>query len=147
MPKIALYLRLSVDEASSDESNSIINQRHLLSRYLDQSPEFQTFQREEFVDDGFSGTSTNRPAFQRLMADVKSGTIRHIIVKDLSTQEYIKITQTKDEWFYVESCFSYIRDGSKVDIDAYKLSHKFYKCDQLDGLIACLDMIKKKYNL
>lgn len=71
----------------------------------------------------------------------------YIIVKDLSTQEYIKITQTKDEWFYVESCFSYIRDGSKVDIDAYKLSHKFYKCDQLDGLIACLDMIKKKYNL
>ena len=50
MPKIALYLRLSVDEANSDESNSIINQRLLLSRYLDQSPEFQTFQREEFIE-------------------------------------------------------------------------------------------------
>ncbi|CKL75989.1 site-specific recombinase [Streptococcus pneumoniae] len=73
MTKIALYLRLSVDEADTDESNSITNQRYLLNNYLDQTPEFKNWERLEFVDDGFSGTSLKRPAFQRMMADVKAG--------------------------------------------------------------------------
>ncbi len=49
MSKIALYLRLSVDEASADESNSITNQRVLLNQYLDRIPEFHHFQRIEFL--------------------------------------------------------------------------------------------------
>lgn len=84
MSKIALYLRLSVEEHGTDESNSITNQRYLLNAFLDQTTDYQSFQREEFVDDGFSGTSTNRPAFQRLMTAVKSGDICCIIVKDFS---------------------------------------------------------------
>ena len=52
MPKIALYLRLSVDEATADESNSITNQRILLNQYLDRTPEFHPFKRIEFIDDG-----------------------------------------------------------------------------------------------
>ena len=91
MSKVALYLRLSVDEADKDESNSITNQRYLLNHYLDQTPEFKNWERLEFVDDGFSGTSLNRPSFQRLMAAVKVGPIRHILVKDLSRvmREYL----------------------------------------------------------
>ncbi|HGA1288232.1 TPA: hypothetical protein ACIRIK_001944 [Streptococcus suis] len=54
MTKIALYLRLSVDEAETDESNSITNQRYLLNHYLDQATEFKNWERLEFVDDGLA---------------------------------------------------------------------------------------------
>ena len=101
---MALYLRLSVDEDGTDESNSITNQRYLLNQYLDQSSDFNHWERLEFVDDGFSGTSLNRPAFQRLMADVKSGIIRHIIVKDLSRfmRDYLELGN------YLENIFPFL---------------------------------------
>lgn len=156
MPKIALYLRLSVDEANSDESNSIINQRLLLSRYLDQSPEFQTFQREEFVDDGFSGTSTNRPAFQRLMADVKSGTIRHIIVKDLSRfmRDYLELGN------YLENIFPFLgvrfialndqydsktseMNGLEIDVPFRNLLNDFYAKDVSEKVKSAMNTMKR----
>lgn len=57
----------------------------------------------EFVDDGFSGTSLNRPAFKRMMADVKVGTIRNIIVKDLSRfmRDYLELGN------YLENIFPF----------------------------------------
>ena len=156
MPKIALYLRLSVDEANSDESNSIINQRLLLSRYLDQSPEFQTFQREEFVDDGFSGTSTNRPAFQRLMADVKSGTIRHIIVKDLSPfmRDYLELGN------YLENIFPFLgvrfialndqydsktseMNGLEIDVPFRNFLNDFYAKDVSEKVKSAMNTMKR----
>ena len=104
MSKMALYLRLSVDEDGTDESNSITNQRYLLNQYLDQSSDFNHWERLEFVDDGFSGTSLNRPAFQRLMADVKAGIIRHIIVKDFSRfmRDYLELGN------YLENIFPFL---------------------------------------
>ncbi len=140
--KIALYLRLSVDEAETDESNSITNQRYLLNHYLDQATEFKNWERLEFVDDGFSGTSLNRPSFQRLMAAVKVGTIRHIIVKDLSRfmRDYLELGN------YLENIFPFLgvrfialndhydsltseQNGLDIDVPFRNLLNDFYAKD------------------
>ena len=94
MSKIALYIRLSVEDMiKTDESESIINQRAYLNDYLDKNEEFKNFTREEYVDDGYSGTNENRPAFQRMLEDVKKNNIQTIIVKDLSRfmRDYITL--------------------------------------------------------
>ena len=77
----ALYLRLSRDDGSDAESNSIGNQRELLRRYAKEH-HFRVF--DEYVDDGWSGTNFDRPSFQRMMEDVEAGKVATILVKDLS---------------------------------------------------------------
>lgn len=58
MSKIALYIRLSVeDQMKKDESESIINQKYFLNDFLDRNHEFKSFQREEYIDDGYTGTN------------------------------------------------------------------------------------------
>lgn len=70
---IGTYYRLSLaDEdvgADKAESNSIQGQRGLVEGYIMARPELATEPRQEYVDDGYSGTSTSRPAFQRLIQD------------------------------------------------------------------------------
>lgn len=82
---LALYLRLSKeDEDMVDESNSITNQRYILRRFVEQRPEFGSYEIKEYVDDGFSGKNFERPGIQNLLEDVKSGRVYGIIVKDFS---------------------------------------------------------------
>ena len=86
----ALYCRLSRDDELQGDSNSIKNQKAILSKYASEhgmpNPQF-------YVDDGYSGTTFNRPDFQRLMDDVNSGRVRTIIVKDMSRlgRDYLKV--------------------------------------------------------
>ena len=77
----ALYCRLSRDDELSGESNSIKNQKLILSKYA-QDNKFQNIQF--FVDDGYSGTTFTRPAFMEMMELAESGKIGTIIVKDHS---------------------------------------------------------------
>lgn len=85
---IGTYYRLSLaDEdvgADKAESNSIQGQRGLVEGYIMAHPELATEPRQEYVDDGYSGTSTSRPAFQRLIQDAQGGKVKTIIVKDFS---------------------------------------------------------------
>lgn len=76
------YLRLSREDGDKLESDSIKNQRELIKEYLAQHQGLNLV--DEYVDDGYSGTSYDRPSFKRLIEDVKSGKINCIIVKDLS---------------------------------------------------------------
>ena len=77
--QVAIYLRLSqedMDKRTSqikDESNSISAQRLLITRHLDQNPSLCNFLRLEFCDDGYTGTSFNRPEFSRMIELVKRG--------------------------------------------------------------------------
>ena len=93
---IGTYYRLSLaDEdvgADKAESNSIQGQRGLVEGYIMARPELATEPRQEYVDDGYSGTSTSRPAFQRLIQDAQDGKIKTIIVKDFSrfARDYIE---------------------------------------------------------
>ena len=80
--KIALYIRLSVNDKKV-ESNSIENQRLLLTKYAE-NMEIQNSKVLEFVDNGYSGTNFERPAMQELLELVKSYQINCIIVKDFS---------------------------------------------------------------
>ena len=77
----ALYLRLSRDEEAKQESNSITNQRQILSGYATQHGYQIT---GEYVDDGVSGTSFNRPGFQEMLSDITEKKINMVICKDLS---------------------------------------------------------------
>lgn len=77
----ALYERLSRDDEAEGDSNSIINQRLIVLQYAAKNG-FQVV--SEYVDDGWSGTSFERPAFQQMMEDVEKKGINCVLVKDLS---------------------------------------------------------------
>ena len=75
----ALYCRLSRDDESQGDSNSIVNQKLILQKYADENG----FQNTRFyVDDGYSGANFNRPAFEQMMDDMSNGDIAVIITKD-----------------------------------------------------------------
>lgn len=77
----ALYCRLSRDDELNGESNSIINQKAILSKYAEENG----FRNARFfIDDGFSGVSFSRPGFMEMMDAAESGEIKTIIVKDHS---------------------------------------------------------------
>ena len=77
----ALYCRLSRDDEQLGESNSIKNQKSILSKYAKDNHFINT---KFFVDDGYSGTSFTRPAFMEMMELAESGKVGTIIVKDHS---------------------------------------------------------------
>ena len=82
--KVGIYIRLSREDEEKEkyqESESIGNQRTLLMQYIRQN---KLNFISEYVDDGVSGTSFDRPAFNRMIADIESGKINMIITKDLS---------------------------------------------------------------
>ena len=93
---MATYYRLSFadEDVGTDkaESNSIQGQRGLVEGYIMARPELAAEPRQEYVDDGYSGTSTSRPAFQQLIQDAQDGKIKTIIVKDFSrfARDYIE---------------------------------------------------------
>ena len=77
----ALYCRLSRDDELAGESNSIKNQKLILSKYAEDN-KFQNI--KFFVDDGYSGTTFTRPAFMKMMELAENGQVGTIIVKDHS---------------------------------------------------------------
>ena len=77
----ALYCRLSQEDMLQGESNSIKNQRMILQKYAEDHG-FRNI--EYYVDDGYSGANFNRPDFKRMMADIESGKVATVIVKDQS---------------------------------------------------------------
>ena len=87
--KTAVYIRLSDEDNNVDgiikaESNSVAAQRILIRDYIQRNNLSALSDTLEYVDDGFSGTNFQRPAFRRMMDDAKRGEIGCIIVKDFS---------------------------------------------------------------
>jgi DNA invertase Pin-like site-specific DNA recombinase len=80
--RAALYIRLSKEDGDKAESYSITSQREILKEYLKLHPDIKLY--DLYIDDGWSGTSFNRPGFMRMMEDVYSGAVNCVIVKDLS---------------------------------------------------------------
>ncbi len=78
----ACYERLSQEDKLEGESNSIVNQKKILEKYC--RDHGYTAIRHYDEDDGYSGTNFNRPGFQRMLADIKAGKIKRVIVKDMS---------------------------------------------------------------
>lgn len=102
----ALYCYLSQDDLLAGESNSITNQKEILLKYAKDNgfpdPQF-------YVDDGWSGTTFQRPDFMRIVRDMEDGKIGIIVTKDLSrlgrnylkTGEYIEIIFTDNNVRYI----------------------------------------------
>lgn len=93
-----MYIRLSREDGDKQESESISNQRNILQRYVKEND--LNFIKE-YVDDGVSGTTFDRPGFNELLQDIEKGTINMVITKDLSRlgRDYIKTG------FYIEDYF------------------------------------------
>ena len=77
----ALYCRLSRDDGTDGDSNSIVNQKKLLKQFAKDNGFHNT---KFYIDDGYTGTNFNRPGFQKMIEDVELGYISAVIVKDLS---------------------------------------------------------------
>lgn len=100
----AAYVRLSKEDSALDslqkaESNSITNQKQLIISYLKDKPEINLVSIR--VDDGYTGTNYDRPAFQLMMEDIKAGRVNCVVVKDLSRfgREYIHAGKYIDRLF------------------------------------------------
>ena len=114
----AIYIRLSVEDGDDkEESNSISNQRQLLNDFVKQNMELSVY--DYYADDGYSGTSFNRPEFQRMLADMKLKKFNTIIVKDLSRlgRNYIEVGNYIEQIFPLFNIrFIAVNDN----IDSYK---------------------------
>jgi len=75
----ALYERLSKDDEVQGESNSIVNQKRMLTQYAEQHG-YENI--EHYTDDGWTGTNFDRPDWKRMLADIEAGKVGTVIVKD-----------------------------------------------------------------
>lgn len=76
-----MYCRLSKDDGSTNESMSIYSQKAMLKQYAEQN---NIAVYDYYVDDGYSGTNFERPAFKKMITDIENGKINCVITKDLS---------------------------------------------------------------
>lgn len=108
-----VYCRLSVDDQSLGESESIQTQKALLTDYCKQHS-FRII--DYFIDDGVSGTSFERPEFQRMLAAIEAGQINTVICKDLSRfgRNYYEAGMYLDRYF-VQNDVRFIAPGDNVD--------------------------------
>lgn len=111
----ALYCRLSRDDGMDGDSNSISNQKKLLSRYAKDRGFENT---KYYVDDGYTGTNFNRPGFQKMLEDMDAGYVSTVIVKDMSRlgRDYLQVGYYTDSYFPERDIrFIAINDGIDSD--------------------------------
>lgn len=109
--QVGIYCRLSRDDERAGESISIENQKELLSRYVREQG-WTVF--DYYVDDGVSGTTFDRPGFNRLVQDARDGKINIALCKDLSRlgRDYIEAGKYTDIVFPSLGCrFIALNDG------------------------------------
>lgn len=145
---VGVYLRVSLEDfdlkenRSKDESNSIFAQRKLIEKYLEGDPSLRDLPYTEFVDDGFTGTNFERPAFQEMIEKIKTGKISCVIVKDLSRfgRNYLEVGDYLEHLFpFLGIRFIAVNDnydsqdytGANAGIDiAFKnILHDYYSRD------------------
>ena len=99
----ALYARLSQEDALDGDSNSIVNQKAILSKYASDNgftnPVF-------FIDDGISGVTFDRPNFNRMITEIEAGNVATVIVKDMSRlgHDYLKVGYYTEIFSWKEMC-------------------------------------------
>lgn len=96
--RAAIYVRLSVED-SHTHSASIETQQMIIAQFLERNPDIQVY--DTYIDNGTSGTTFHRPAFQKMLSDIESGLVNCVIVKDLSRLG----RNTIDTGYYIEQYF------------------------------------------
>lgn len=114
----ALYIRLSKEDESEGPSQSVQNQESLLREFVQQH---RLSVYDTYIDDGWSGTSFDRPAFQQMIADIEARKVNMVITKDLSRlgRDYI-LTGHYMERYFPEHRVRYISllDGIDTGVDS-----------------------------
>lgn len=148
--KTAIYMRLSRDDGDDRESESISNQRKIICDFIENSKEIFLIV-DEYIDDGYTGTNFNRPAFEKLLVDIEEGKINCIITKDLSRlgRDHI-LTGYYIENFFKEKNIRYIAindnmdslDEDTYDMIAFKMSFNDYYPRDISKKIKKVKMMK-----
>ena len=114
----ALYIRLSKEDENEGPSGSVTNQQSLLHAFV---REHRLDVYDTYIDDGWSGTSFDRPGFQRMLRDIEAGRVNMVITKDLSRlgRDYI-MTGHYMERYFPEKRVRYISllDGVDTGIES-----------------------------
>ena len=99
--KVAMYLRLSKEDInkSRNESESILNQKQMINTFINEREDLELVSIK--IDDGYSGSNFDRPAFKELMEEVKNKKVDCIIVKDFSRfgRNFIEVGKYIEEIF------------------------------------------------
>lgn len=115
---VALYIRLSKEDESEGPSQSVTNQQSLLDDFV---KKHRLSVYDTYIDDGYSGTTFDRPAFQRMIADIEAKKVNMVITKDLSRlgRDYI-MTGHYMERYFPEKRVRYISllDGIDTGIES-----------------------------
>ena len=115
---VALYIRLSKEDESEGPSQSVQNQESLLREFVQQ---YHLNVYDTYIDDGWSGTSFDRPGFQRMISDIEARRVNMVITKDLSRlgRDYI-LTGHYMERYFPEHRVRYISllDGIDTGVDS-----------------------------
>lgn len=117
--KVAMYIRLSKeDEDKKEESQSVTNQKSLIINFVKEN---NLNLVDTYVDDGVSGTTFDRPQFNKMIEDINNKKINMVITKDLSRlgRDYIQ-TGYYLEKFFPENRIRYISllDGIDTGIES-----------------------------
>lgn len=112
--RAARYARLSREDGDKPESDSIVNQQHVIEDYCAARADIAL--AGDYIDDGFTGTNFHRPDFQRMLTDIEAGRIDCVIVKDLSRfgRDYIDMGYYLERYF-PEKGVRFIAVGDNVD--------------------------------
>lgn len=115
---VALYIRLSKEDENEGPSESVTNQRSLLNEFAQRN---RLSVYDTYVDDGWSGTSFDRPDFQRMIRDIEAKKVNMVITKDLSRlgRDYI-MTGHYMERYFPENRVRYISllDGIDTGVES-----------------------------
>ena len=116
--RAALYIRLSKEDENEGPSESVTNQKSLLNDFAEKQ---KIAVYNTYIDDGWSGTSFDRPAFKRMIADIEEKKVNMVITKDLSRlgRDYI-MTGHYMERYFPEKRVRYISllDGIDTGVDS-----------------------------
>ncbi|MEG2147390.1 MAG: recombinase family protein [Bacilli bacterium] len=124
---VGIYIRLSREDEKVGESESVTNQRSLLTKYVSENGYKLV---GTYIDDGFSGTNFNRPDFKRMLGDIEENKINMVITKDLSRlgRDYIGTGEYLERYFpehnvryialtdNIDTCL----DSSNIDMAPFK---------------------------
>ena len=131
------YVRLSHEDGDKEESNSVTGQKDLIRDYMTRHPELRECGMK--VDDGYTGSNFDRPAFREMMAEVKAGKINCIVVKDLSRfgRDHLGVGE------YLEQLFPFLGVRFIAINDNYDSLHSNAESDEL--VIPFKNLINEAY--
>ena len=131
------YVRLSREDGDKEESNSVTGQKDLIRDYMTRHPELRECGMK--VDDGYTGSNFDRPAFHEMMAEVKAGKINCIVVKDLSRfgRDHLGVGE------YLEQLFPFLGVRFIAINDNYDSLHSNVESDEL--VIPFKNLINEAY--